>query len=882
LVFPELAVMNRAGLFAVSLIAVSLCGCGSTPRSQANFETTQRQAASGLPLPSTLSREDYQPLLYQFLGSLRYRDMGWTHDKGIRDTGPYKNGKYFGTHLAVKIYYSPEMMKWLVEGRKGEVPDGAMMIKEMYPPPAPRYAGKEEPLPHQWTVMVRDKAGSHDGWYWSYYGDQPPQEVDNNDFPFEYANSGFGLYCVRCHSSAESLNTFASLENIEGFPGQPIAYEVDDSWKSDGQEEPDAHPNGKALPSTDTHPNAKALADLRRYLAKVAPPSHNFVNQDWLAQYPQFPVSNTAEVEPIPPISAITQVAKNHRQFMTSDQCLSCHSGDNSPFGPNLIKNDVDISPHGEWQWSMMGLAGRDPIFYAQVDTESALYNKPGTQLSAESIQNLCLHCHGVMGQRQFQLDHPGENFSLAKAKLPENHDYAALSLDGISCTVCHQMSDPRNADLEQTRTGDFTLVPRQNGLLSIFGPFANPETHPMVESLGALPRQADYMRDSSLCASCHTVFLPVLNTQGQVVDHKYEQATYLEWLNSNFADGRTQTKSCQECHMPDSFQGPIGEVKIANVQDQDFPLTANQADVQVPKRTGYGRHTLLGINLYALEMFRQFPDVLGVRLKSFMTGFDNGLSQAIENARDNALNRSVRVEVLDAQRAANQLTVRLKTTNLIGHRFPTGVGFRRAFMEFLVLDSNQQVVWGSGRSNSLGVIVDQNGQNLPSEFHTNEAFQPHYQEITQQDEVQIYEELTRDSEGKFSTSFLARVQETKDNRLLPAGWTASGPPGFKAAFAEATLPHGDAASDPDFIDGTGSDTLTYRVALPAGTSFPVTVRATLYYQSLPPRYLKNRFDQSSDPATRRLHFLTSHLDDSKTHFAGWKLQVGRAQASIP
>jgi len=54
-------------------------------------------------------------------------------------------------------------------------------------------------------------------------------------------------------------------------------------------------------------------------------------------------------------------------------------------------------------------------------------------------------------------------------------------------------------------------------------------------------------------------------------------------------------------------------------------------------------------------------------------------------------------------------------------------------------------------------------------------------------------------------------------------------------------------------------------------------VRATLYYQAIPPRYLIDRFSQSAGPATRRLHYLTSHLDDSTTAFAGWKLPLASA-----
>src|SRR3954469_3285590 len=77
------------------------------------------------------------------------------------------------------------MYEWLKENR-GEfntrpvtappvpVPDGAMMIKEMYPYPAAACAGvnvlKLKANTQSSAVMVRDSNGSHDGWFWGWYG----------------------------------------------------------------------------------------------------------------------------------------------------------------------------------------------------------------------------------------------------------------------------------------------------------------------------------------------------------------------------------------------------------------------------------------------------------------------------------------------------------------------------------------------------------------------------------------------------------------------------------------------------------------------------------------------------------------------------------------
>jgi hypothetical protein len=329
---------------------------------------------------------------------------------------------------------------------------------------------------------------------------------------------------------------------------------------------------------------------------------------------------------------------------------------------------------------------------------------------------------------------------------------------------------------------------------------------------------------------------------------------------------------------------------KIANIQDQDFPPTsflAPPADINVQARQGFRRHNLLGINTFVMEFFRHYPDILGVRTKSFMTSFTNGLPQAIENADAGARLASGEVEVISSNQAGNQVTTVIEIRNLAGHRFPSGVSFRRLFLEVVVLDGAGQVIWGSGRTNTLGVIVDGSGNPLPSEFHQvdpatgMERYQPHYQVVDSEDKAQIYAELIKDSNGKFTTSFLARADIVKDNRLLPAGWSNNGPAGFDAEFAEATRPHGLAASDPDFTDGQGRDRITYVSTLPLGAAGPFQVRASLYYQSIPPVYLNDRFNQANGPATRRLHYLAAHLDDSKTTFQNWKQPVDSTQAAV-
>ena len=868
-------------------LCLFLQGCGQSENRFVN-QGGSIDASSGLPLPSTVSETQFEELLYAFLLERRYLGKAWTRDKRIRDTGPYLNGEYFGTHPAVRIYYSPEVITWLEAGRpQGELPNGAMIIKEMYEPPAARYADNQEIVPTQWTVMVRDTDGSHDGWFWTYFSSNPensnppvPQQPDSDDFPFNYPDSGFGVYCVRCHGSAAEDLTFVNTANIEGFPGEPLVYEVDDSWMTDTQPDPVPHPN-----------DTNDIDVLPRAIKQAL--DEGDINQEFLDYFDQFPAQTKDQIEFLPPVTQDRVVAQSHLEFLTSDQCLSCHSGDTSPFGPNMVQDGVDISPWGEWRWSMMGLAGRDPIFFSQMETEIGVHALPGGDFSAEDIQNFCLRCHGVMGQREFNSDNPGENFTLDKV-LTHNEDdpnkhYGSLARDGVSCMVCHQIQDQKDFPIPMIDTGKFVVDDRVDGLLEVFGQHDNLTVAPMIKALGVIPKNGDHLKDSLVCASCHLVNLPVLDENGQIEEFAYEQATFFEWQNSAFGIPGSDFQSCQDCHMPQTFHNSAAlEFKVANIQDQDFPEADGVAEldqIRVEPRGDYSRHELSGINVFALEFFRHYPDILGVRTKSFMTGLDNGLNNSIQNSLETAT-RSANVEVLSSSLNAGVVESEVRVTNLTGHRFPSGVGFRRAFLEFVVKDGSGQIVWASGQTNDLGVILGANGQPLPSETHEDigggqQAFEPHHQVVDSEDEAQVYAELIRNAEGKFGTTFLGRNEEVKDNRLMPKGWTFAGPPGMDPEFVETTNPIGAARSDADFTDGTGSDTLTYRATLPPSATGPFTVEAKLFYQAIPPIYLKNRFEQASGPATRRLHYMASRLNTDQTSFPGWKLSVSETSRAV-
>ena len=862
--------MNLCLALRLSLVGVLIVVVFSFPVRHSDAQQINRQPCDfPLPRPSEQRPTDFEKLLYTFLEKRCYQN--WVTDREIRNTGPVIAGVSFGTHNAVKIFYSPQAWDWLkTKDRKGPIADGAVIVKEMFHDPA-----KQDAKLTGWTVMIRDSKGSFDGWYWSYHSTTYPPSTGEID----YRDSGFGMYCLRCHASAEKESTFINLRNVES---DPITFRI---------LSPPAIPGAVMRSAKDEH---EQVAETTPFAPHQFAKPRQTPDANFLKMFAGLSINSFEQIKKFPG-ETLDDVLSNPggpKGFLTSSQCLGCHgaSGENMSLQYSALgSKPINLSEYTEWRASLMGLAGRDPIFHAQLESEKTLYPS-----QAGFFDNTCYRCHGVMGQRQVEAD-TGQPFKHSMVyALPDQPDgkYGALARDGVSCTACHRISKDE-LGTPATFTGKFKVDPPD----VTNGPFEKPTELPMKNALGITPRESAHVKTSALCGSCHTVILPVFDKQGrQVKDTSgrpkefHEQMTYPEWQNSVYQNERepfdhAQARTCQDCHM----QTKLGDLnlafRIANIEDDTYPFTDGRAankDIHLNVRDKYARHTLVALNQFGQMMFQQFPEILGIRTTDYM--FSDGvlgLITAQRSSTEMAREQTAKISVTSFDRMQRgtdfflEATVRIE--NLAGHSFPSGVAFRRAFLTLEALDDKGNVVWASGRTNSVGAIVKGTTEEvLPTEFFFDPAtgkqvFQPHYQIITDEAQAQIYEEVIADTEGKITTSFVGLDDPLKNNRLLPKGWRSDGP------LAEFSGPHGDATKDPDY-DGksgaTGIDNLIYRIPFNARTQSIVTVRVTLNYQSIPPYYLKQRFTVGQGPETQRLAYLTSHLTLEGSPVTGWKLPL--------
>lgn len=1010
-----------------------------------SFAKPSQLPTVGLPLPGHIPLVDYERKLYRWILDREYTKLGWAKDKHVRDTGPFIDEVYYGTHPAVRIYYSPEVMKWLEKGRPKDepIPDGAMIVKEMYTPPAaiyqqfladPKYKDPEAyekllaSLVNNWTVMIKNNRATSDGWFWASIGlptkgqsikEAIDEQVDTleNRGNSELRWSGFGMPCLRCHASAENELTFSDLANIQGQPGQPLLFISDDSWRSPAyiagtyplckfkHDEyvvrfmylpPDNTPDDISCPPPKAPPgSASVFSDHdveNNVIYEIPSMALGAANYEFLSTFTEIPRQVKSQVKHFPPewLDYSAMPADHPTEYVTSDNCIGCHGGLSGT--PNrsvmFVENGdgpadgFDLSEYGEWRWSPMGLAGRDPIFHSQIESEMAYLerdaeldkkypNKPALlkgslEDTKNAVSNTCLSCHGAMGQRQLAKDAAKDkakgsaldpNFKLeyfylherltAEAQQESENNgtapydkYGALAREGISCMVCHHIDAPDAKKVAQWDPNknhkNKWVTPKANKELAynlffhstghynpgpeghVFGPFDVLEK-PMENALLVKPLKNHYTSDSQMCGNCHTINLPNIgktaddypvltatakDTVFEKYPHTIEQATFLEWQNSIYSETdkngelKNSSKSCQDCHMPGSFKNEQAGIsidrlltQIASIQDSSYPEASHTLDndeMSVPMRDDYSRHTHVGLNVFLLSMVDQFSDVLGLQKSAYMTGSSNGIAIAMDSMVQQAQKATAdidvsRVKLSPINNDENLLTAHVSVTNKSGHRYPSGVAFRRAFIEFTV-SSNGETLWQSGGTNSVGVIVDGEGEPLKTEFLPDKnSYQPHYEMIDNEMQVQIYEELNRNAQEEFTTSFVHRVTLVKDNRLLPKGWRESR--FFKEQgqvmeqFMASTDPHGKAYNDKDYQSRNnrkfpGRDRLIYKAVLPAGIDpDSISVTATLYNQSIPPYWLKQRFEAAPEgEGTKRLHYLSSHLNLNGSAMENWKL----------
>ena len=196
---------------------------------------------------------------------------------------------------------------------------------------------------------------------------------------------------------------------------------------------------------------------------------------------------------------------------------------------------------------------------------------------------------------------------------------------------------------------------------------------------------------------------------------------------------------------------------------------------------------------------------------------FDTTLVYTEKMLKENAVNLNITPTY-----SAGLMNVGVTIENLAGHKIPTGIPYRRMWLHFRVKDQSNNTVFESGNWDSQGEII-----GLDS------LYEQHYSEITNANQIQIYEGVLKDVNGNFTFKLLRTAAYLKDNRLPPKGFNTSHPSYDTIAIV------GGAVSDTNFnrqgsTQGTGRDVVYYKVPALNGVQYSIT--AELCYQTYSPR----------------------------------------------
>lgn len=497
-------------------------------------------------------------------------------------------------------------------------------------------------------------------------------------------------------------------------------------------------------------------------------------------------------------------------RFMTSTACASCHS--TSPSAAAL-KDAAGraVGPYDLWQASLMANAARDPLFRAEVSVEAA-----ATPSLKVAIEAKCLSCHSPMATWNHTA--AGSGTSLTLASLSRDDVRGQLALDGVSCSFCHAaapVTDP---------TATFNGNPQLSATRDMFGPHQNPYGTPMALRTAFQPVEGQHVMRSALCASCHTLTTSAHAPDGTPTGGSIlEQSPYLEWRNSVFTDEvpspGPEARTCQGCHVPTDDQdgAPIRTRLARENGGRDFP--------QLQERDPFGRHLFLGGNTLALQLLRD--NAAELRPLAPTAAFDQAIALTRRQLRDS----TARVSIAAPTRAGALLRVAVQVENLTGHKLPTGHPSRRMWLRLRVRDAQGGLVFASGEHDAEGRLIDMGGAVLPAE-QAGGAPLPHQDRVSDPARVQVWEAVMRDGAGDPTYLLLRGEGWWKDDRLLPRGWSATGP--HAAATAAVGI-----GSDASFSGG--ADTVTYELQAPAAGG-PYTIEATLLYQPYSPRFAAELF----------------------------------------
>ncbi len=519
--------------------------------------------------------------------------------------------------------------------------------------------------------------------------------------------------------------------------------------------------------------------------------------------------------------------------LLFSDNCSGCHSTGNAA--------QTQFFPFSSWAGSMMANASRDPVFWAALDV--ANHDQPG-------VGDYCLRCHTPKGWYGGRVAKDGTGGTVAGTNGCflqgdyDDHDTGSNDYSGESCHFCHRLKaqGPSGAPayLENANVwlddGDCSGgEPCRRGPYDYVAAVPPPPPHVWAYS--------PYHQQSEICGTCHNVSTPdtsagpfktLIDSGGHdtLIPFPIER-TFSEWRASDFSDvvfrdrlgdpfpftpALTRSQQCQDCHMPNSNDAAARPCSADNPGDR----TGNLAT-----------HQFAGGNTWVPALLKgQYG---GLTQLNRSAAFDQTITWTQQMLRASA---SVAVNVLTytppSGGASGSLNLNVRVTNLSGHKLPTGYSEgRRMWINLQVRDNTGALVYESGAYDASTGVLTRDTQAQVYEVRQGEW-----------DAIGMTCTISDGSGDRFH--FALNNCIAKDNRIPPLGFT--GGSDLELQPVAATYPPVTPGSNHlvNYADAG------YTMAVPISAVPPLTITATLRYQTASKEYiefLRNEAVTNSFPA---------------------------------
>ncbi len=470
--------------------------------------------------------------------------------------------------------------------------------------------------------------------------------------------------------------------------------------------------------------------------------------------------------------------------YISSQNCAGCHG-----------HFDTENDPHSTWSGSLMGQAGRDPLFFAQM----ALANQ-----DVANAGYYCLRCHVP------------NSIITGHALVVDGSTLDQTDAEGVACHLCHSMVDPIY------RAG--TSPPEDEPILAALGA-AKPDFYgnamfvldPEGRRRGARPNpgamhefiQSEFHKTGEFCGTCHevgnvavsrqpdgTYRYNAINAPSPSSDPSHQfplERTYSEWKASEFAAGGVD--------MGGRFGGE-GVSVVSSCQDCHMPRAAAKVCVFTDPYPDARRHEFAGAAAQVL-------DIIAAHTRN-----DPAVSQAaIARARAASVSMLERAASVDA--TANGPVLAVRVTNHSGHKLPTGhIEGRRVWINVQYRNSAGTVLAEHGAYDMATATLDE---------HSTTVYEMH---------VGLSEAAAAATGLQPGPTTRMALADTvvKDNRIPPRGFSNAAFEARGAMVVGATYADGQYWDDREF-------------PIPLGA---VTARVTLYYQNTPREYIEHLRDANT------------------------------------